>query len=147
MATTVQQFATTYVMRPIGIIEVEALGRLLGSGWSFRIGNDCKKQNRIETICELIGEWKKKEDILIIWRLSVADRLFIISRWTFDWELEGEKMDLTRCVVDHLDNAFAVAADFTTVERPHANSHFDGRHFDLFAFPSLSLAGWLPTWL
>ena len=38
---------------------------------------------------------------------------------------------LTGGIVDHLDNAFRIAVDFSTIERTHANGHFNGRHFDL----------------
>ena len=38
---------------------------------------------------------------------------------------------LTGGIVDHLDNAFGIAVDFSTIERTHANGHFNGRHFDL----------------
>jgi hypothetical protein len=38
---------------------------------------------------------------------------------------------LTRGIVDHLDNAFRIAVDFSAIERTHTNGHFNGRHFDL----------------
>lgn len=41
---------------------------------------------------------------------------------------------LTRRIVHHFDNAFTVAGHLATVERPHANRHFDRRHFTTIFF-------------
>jgi hypothetical protein len=39
-------------------------------------------------------------------------------------------IQLTCCIIGHFDDAFTITNDFTIVERPDADGHFNRRHGD-----------------